>query len=491
MRCLRFYPALVLLGLVMLLLGGCMVGPKYQKPPVPVTPAFKEPPLDSFKETDDWKKAHPDAAGLRGNWWEIFGDSKLNALEEQVTISNQDLKMAEARFRQARTMVRYNRAAEFPTIGVAPNIESLRYSTNEPYFPANVGTSARAGFTLPFDLSYEVDLWGRIRRTVTAAGEEAQATGADLETAALSLHAELAVDYFELRSADAQQQLLNATVDQYADMVKLTKDLLNGGAAAESDLVQAQTQLDTARVQDTDIGVMRAQYEHAIAILIGKPPAEFSVAPSPLNLEPPVIPVGIPSQLLERRPDIAASERRVGEANEGIGIARAAYFPSLVLSAIGGLEGTAITNLFNWASRFWAVGPTMSETIFDGGRRRATSEGALANYDATVANYRQTTLVAFQEVEDNLAALRILEREAGQQKEAVAEAQRGVEIFTNRYQLGADPYLQVVSAETIALQNERNDVDILRRRMDASVLLIKALGGGWDVSKLPQISSMR
>jgi NodT family efflux transporter outer membrane factor (OMF) lipoprotein len=487
MRCLRLCPTLALLGL----LAGCMLGPTYQKPPAPVPIAFKEPPPDSFKESDEWKTAHPDAAVLRGNWWEIFGDPQLNSLEEQVTVSNQDLKMAEARFRQARTMVRYNRASEFPTIGVEPDIQSLRYSPNQPYFPANVGTSARSGFTLPFDLSYEVDLWGRIRRTVTSAGEEAQATAADLETAALSLHAELAVDYFELRSADAQQHLLNATVDRYGDMVKLTTALLDGGAAPLSDVIQAKTQLDTARVEDTDIAVMRAQYEHAIAILIGKPPAEFTLAYSPLNLEPPVIPVGLPSQLLERRPDIAASERRVGEANEGIGIARAAYFPSLVLSAAGGLEGTAIANLFAWASRFWAVGPTMSETIFDGGRRRATSEGARANYDATVANYRETTLVAFQQVEDNLAALRVLEREAQQQREAVAEAERGVEIFTNRYQLGVDPYLQVVSAQTIELQNERNDVDILRRRMDASVLLIKALGGGWDVSKLPQISSMR
>jgi outer membrane protein TolC len=216
MRCLRLCPALVLLGL----LAGCVVGPKYQKPPVPVTPAFKESPPDSFKESDDWKRSHPNAEALRGNWWEIFGDPQLNALEEKVTVSNQDLKMAEARFRQARTMVRFNRAAELPTVGVAPNIQSLRYSPNEPYFPANVGTSARGGFTLPFDLSYEVDLWGRIRRTVTSAGEEAQATAADLETVTLSLHAELAVDYFELRSADAQQRLLNATVDQYADMVK-------------------------------------------------------------------------------------------------------------------------------------------------------------------------------------------------------------------------------------------------------------------------------
>jgi len=484
---LRLYPVIV----VSALLAGCMVGPKYQKPPVTVPIAFKETPPESFKESDQWKAAHPDAAVLRGNWWEIFGDPQLNRLEEQVTLSNQDLKMAEARFRQARTMVRFNRASEFPTIGVEPNIQSLRYSPNQPYFPANVGTSSRSGFTLPFDLSYEVDLWGRVRRTVTSAREEAQASAADLETAALSLHAELAVDYFELRSADAQQHLLNQTVDQYGDMVKLTKDLLNGGAVPESDLVQAQTQLDTARVQDTDIAVMRAQYEHAIAILVGKPPADFSLEYSPLNLDPPAIPVGLPSQLLERRPDIAASERRVGEANEGIGIARAAYFPSLVLSATGGLEGNSVVNLFNWPSRFWAVGPSMLETIFDGGRRRATSDAALANYDATVAGYRETTLVAFQEVEDNLAALRVLEHEAQQQREAVAEALRGVEIFTNRYQFGIDPYLQVISAQNIALLNERNEVDILRRRMDASVLLIKGLGGGWDVSKLPQISSMR
>jgi len=487
MKYLRLSPALCLL----LLLTGCMVGPKYQKPPVPMAPAYKEPPPDSYKESDEWKTSHPNAASLRGNWWEIFGDAQLNALEEQLTVSNQDLKMAEARFRQARTMVRYNRAGLFPTISVDSNIQSLRLSPNQPYFPANVGSGSRGEFTLPFDFSYEVDLWGRIRRTVTSAGEEAQATAADLQTVALSLHAELAVDYFELRSADAQQSLLDETVKAYADMVQLTTDLLNGGAAPESDVVQARTQLDTARVQDTDIGVMRAQYEHAIAILIGKPPAVFSVPPAPLNIPPPAIPVGLPSQLLERRPDIAASERRVAEANEAIGIARAAYFPSLVIGATGGLEGSSIANWFAWPSRFWAVGPSMVQTIFDGGRRRATSEGALANYDATVANYRETTLTAFQQVEDNLAALRILEHEAQQQREAVAEAQRGVQIFTNRYQSGVDPYLQVVSAQTIALLNERNEVDILRRRMDASVLLIKGLGGGWDVAKLPQISSMR
>ncbi len=273
-------------------------------------------------------------------------------------------------------------------------------------------------------------------------------------------------------------------------MVQLTTDLFRGGAAPESDVVQAQTQLDTAHVQYTDIFVFRAQYEHAVAILIGKPPADFALPPSPLNIGPPAIPVGVPSQLLERRPDIAANERRVAEANEQIGIARAAYFPSLVLNATGGLEGNAITNWLTWPSRFWAAGPTMAETLFDAGRRRATSDAARANYDSTVATYREAVLGAFQEVEDNLAALRVLEKEAQQENDAVAEARRGVKLFTSRYEGGADPYLQVVTAQTIELLNERNEVDILRRRMDASVLLIKGLGGGWDTSKLPPLSSL-
>jgi outer membrane protein TolC len=276
---------------------------------VHMTPAYKEPPPESFKESDQWKTSHPNAAVLRGSWWEIFGDSQLNALEEQVTVSNQDLKMAEARFRQARALVRYDRASEFPTISVDPNIESLRYSPNEPYFPANVWTNPRSGFTLPFDLSYEVDLWGRIRRTVTSAGEEAQATAADLQTVTLSLHAELAVDYFELRSADAQQTLLDETVDQYADTLKLTTDLMNGGAAPESDVIQARTQLDTSRVEDTDIAVMRSQYEHAIAILIGKPPAKFHLAPMPLKIEPSASPLSSWSGVPTSRPANAVSRK--------------------------------------------------------------------------------------------------------------------------------------------------------------------------------------
>jgi NodT family efflux transporter outer membrane factor (OMF) lipoprotein len=331
---------------------------------------------------------------------------------------------------------------------------------------------------LPFDLSYELDLWGRVRRTVAAAREEAQATAADLETALLSLRAEVALDYFELRSADAQQQLLNDTVNAFSAALQLTTNRFAGGAAPMSDVAQAKTQLDTTRVQATDIAVQRAQFEHAIALLIGQPPAAFSLPPAPLNLQPPAIPVGLPSQLLERRPDIAAAERRAAEANEQIGIARAAFFPTVLLNASAGFEGTSIGNVLMGASLFWAVGSSLTQTLFDAGRRRATSDAALANYDATVATYRQTTLTAFQQVEDNLAALRILEQEAQQQQQAVASAQESLQLFTNRYRGGVDTYLQVVTAQTFALTNERNAVDILRRRMNASALLIKALGGG-------------
>ncbi len=468
-----------------LLLAGCMLGPKYKRPLAPMTPAFKEPPPESFKE---WKAAQPGDQTIRGNWWELFGEPQLNSLEEQVATSNQSLKVAEARFRQARAMIRFNRAAQFPTISTSPSISSLHQSASLP-FGTKSGTSG--DFVLPFDISYEIDLWGRVRRTVAAAREETQATAADLQNATLILQAELAFDYFELRSADAQKKLLDDTVKAYTDALQLTTNRFEGGAAPKSDMTQAQTQLETTRVQDTDIEVQRAQFEHAIATLIGKPPAQLSIAPSPLNLQPPNIPVGVPSELLERRPDIAAFERRMAEANEQIGIARAAFFPTVVLGGSGGFEGSSIGSWLTWPSRFWSIGPAALQTIFDGGRRRATSQATTANYDAAVAGYRQTTLDAFQQVEDNLAALRILEQEAQQQKAAVAAAQESLQLFNNRYTGGVDNYLSVITAQTIALLNERNNVDILRRRMDASVLLIKALGGGWDVSKLPQVAELK
>jgi NodT family efflux transporter outer membrane factor (OMF) lipoprotein len=472
---------------VLVSLAGCMVGPNYHKPDVPMAPAWKEEPPAVAPDGNAWKNAQPDDQALRGKWWEIFHDPELNTLEEQVTTSNQDLKVAEAHYREARAMIRFSRAAEMPTIGASPQIVNERESVNQPYFNKSIANNGTGNFTLPVDFSWEIDLWGRIRRQVTAAREEAQASAADVQNASLSLHADLAMDYFELRSADAQKQLLDQTVKDYEDALQLTTNRFEGGAAPKSDVAQAQTQLDAARVQDTDIGVQRAQFEHAIAILSGQPPAKFTLPETPLHTEPPVIPPGLPSELLERRPDIAAGERRVGEANEQIGIARSAYYPSLTLAAEGGFEGTTITNWMNWPSRFWAVGPTLAETIFDGGRRRATNEGAVAGYDAAVATYRQTALTAFMEVENNLAALRVLQQESRQQQHATASAAESLQLFKNRYEGGVDNYLQVITAQTTYLANERNDIDIMRRRMDSSVLLIKALGGGWDTSQLPKL----
>jgi NodT family efflux transporter outer membrane factor (OMF) lipoprotein len=472
-------------------LAGCSVGPKYTRPSITTPAAYKENPPQSFGQAGIWKPAQPSDQELRGKWWEAFGDPELNALEEQVSVSNQDLKEAEARFRQARAMVGFNRASEFPTIAVGPSASYVKDSNNTPAFPTTVSRNGAGDFVLPVDLSYEVDLWGRVRRTVAAAREETQATAADLATASLSLHAELAIDYFELRSADAQEEILDNTVKAYADAYQLTETRFEGGASPRSDVAQAKTQLEDAQVQDTDVTVERAAYEHAIAVLIGKPPAEFSLAAAPLNLRPPVIPASVPSELLERRPDIAAAERRVAEANEQIGIARAAYYPTLGLNAAAGFESTQIVNLLSGPNALWAVGPQLVETLFDGGRRRATSRAAWANFDALTANYRQTTLTGFQEVEDNLAALRILDREAQQQRDATASADDWLEVSTNRYTGGVDNYLQVIIAQTTDLTNQRNEVDILRRRMDASVLLIKAMGGGWDVSELPAQASLR
>ena len=476
------YLRLSLIGLAALLLTSCMVGPDYTRPSVPMTPAYKESPPAG----EGWKLAQPSDEMPRGNWWEIFGDPQLNVLAAQVTAANQDLQAAEARFRQARAMIGYARAAYFPTISTGVGISSIGRSDNQPFRSSSSSQGSSGDFLLAFDLAYELDLWGRVRRTVAAARGEAQATAADLETVQLSLQAELALNYFELRSADAQQRLLNDTLKAYTDALQLTVNRFEGGAAPKSDVAQAQTQLETTRVQATDIAVQLAQYEHAIAILIGQPPAAFSLPPAPLNLQPPTIPVGLPSQLLERRPDIAAAERRIAEANEQIGIARAAFFPTVVLGASAGFEGTSIANWLNWPSLLWGVGASMTQTLFDAGRRRATSEAALANYDALVATYRQTTLTGFQQVEDNLATLRVLMQEAEQQQRAVAAAQESLQLATNRYKGGVDTYLHVITAQTLALANERNAVDILRRRMDASVLLIKAIGGGWHVSTLPQ-----
>jgi NodT family efflux transporter outer membrane factor (OMF) lipoprotein len=484
----------VCLALSLAMLGGCKkVGPNYVRPPAAgLAPEFKEPGPTTFKEINGWKAAQPSDQTLRGKWWESFNDPQLNGLEEQIDPANQTLKAAEAGFSAARAAIGLYRANEAPTVSIGPSAGAVRQSVNEPY----VGSTAAQGglgfgnFVLPLDVSYEVDLWGRIRRSVTAAKERAQASDADLETARLSLHAELAIDYFNLRADDAQKKLLDDTVATYQQALQLTEDRYNGGAAPLSDVTQARTQLQTAEVQDSDVTIRRAQYEHAIAVLTGQAPAMLTLAPEPVTVNPPAIPVvpgALPSQLLERRPDIASDERRMASANEQIGIAQAAFYPALNISVQGGFQGTSLVNIFSWPSRFFAVGPVLSQTVYDHGRMRAGSDIALAQYDATIANYRQTTLTAFQQVEDNLAALHALETESHQQRAATESAQQSLDLFNTRYEGGVDTYLQVVTAQTIALQNQRNEIEIMRRRLEASILLIKALGGGWTTAQLPNL----
>lgn len=483
------FVALTAIAASLTTLSGCRVGPQYARPTAPLAPEFKEAGPTNFKEVGGWKTAQPSDAQMKGDWWTIFNDATLNELEAQVNPANQDLKQAEANFRASRAAIRFYRANKAPTVGVTPSVAGVRNSVNQPYFNKSLSVDGTGDFTLPFDLNYEVDLWGRIRRSITQASEQAQASAADLETIRLSLHAELAVDYFNLRSADAQRRLLDDTVVAYKSALQLTEDRYNGGAAPLSDVSQARTLLQTAQVQATDVDIQRADYEHAIAVLIGKAPAMLSLPANPVTLNKPILPAipgVLPSQLLERRPDIAAGERRMAAANEQIGIAQAAFYPTLSLSAIVGLRATSAADWFTWPSRYFAVGPAMSQTLFDHGRRRATSDIAVAQYDSAVADYRQTTLTAFQQVEDNLNALHRLEIEADQQRESTASAQQSLDLFNTRYEGGVDTYLQVITWQTALLQNERNDIDITRRRLEASVLLIKALGGGWNSSQLPQ-----
>ncbi|HTF72232.1 MAG TPA: efflux transporter outer membrane subunit [Edaphobacter sp.] len=481
--------SIALAALFALALAGCRVGPQYVRPAAPLAPEFKEALPSNFKASDGWKMAQPGDTQLKGEWWTLFNDPELNTLEAQIDPANQTLKEAEANFRAARAAVRFFRADLAPTIGANPSIGAVRSSTNQPYFNKAVASNGTGNFTLPIDLNYEIDLWGRIRRSITQSREQAQASAADLETTRLSLHAELAIDYFNLRSADAQRKLLDDTVNAFRDALRLTEDRYNGGAAPLSDVTQARTQLQTAQVQATDVDIFRADYEHAIAMLIGKPPAQLTLPRNPVTVAGPAlpeIPGMLPSQLLERRPDIASEERRMAAANEQIGIAQAAFYPTLSLSAVAGFTGTSAVNWFTWPSRFFAVGPTLSQTIFDYGRRRATTDITRADYDSTIASYRQTTLTAFQQVEDNLNALHGLETEATQQQAATASARESLDLFNTRYEGGVDTYLQVIISQTALLQNERNDIDITRRRLEASVLLVKSLGGGWDSSQLPQ-----
>jgi NodT family efflux transporter outer membrane factor (OMF) lipoprotein len=467
----RWVPVAALL-FALLFGAGCVVGPNYKRPTATVPPAYKE---------GGGTATQASTQNLQEKWWEVFGDPQLNALEEQVKISNENLKASEAQYRQARDLVRFYRAEYYPTGTVSPSISRIRNSDNKPPRSALSGQTFN-DFVLPGDLSYEVDAWGRVRRTVESARASAEASAADLATVNLSVQSELAQDYFELRSADAQKRLLDSTVSDFEKSLQLTENRHTGGLASDLDVQQARTQLETTRAQDTDVGVARAQFEHAIAVLIGKPPSTFSLVFSPVTGAPPIVPLGLPSQLLERRPDVAATERQMAAANAQIGIAKAAYFPSITLSAAGGFESGMLGTLFQGPGLFYSLGAAAAQTVFDAGQRRANVEAQQAAYDQTVANYRQTVLAAFQDVEDNLAALRILEQEAKTQDVAVEAARRSVVLSTNQYKGGVTSYLTVLTAQSSALADERSAVDILRRRIDASVLLIKALGGGWDVT---------
>jgi NodT family efflux transporter outer membrane factor (OMF) lipoprotein len=462
----------------MLLLTGCTVGPNYKRPAAEVPPAYKE--------VGDWKPAQPSDEHLSGNWWEIFQDPQLNALELQVNVSNQNLKAAEAQYTQARAILRYYRADLFPTLTANPTATRIKTSSNrQPRSPVFNGITY-TDLQIPFELSYQIDVWGRVRRNVESYRDQAQASAADLATVNLSMHTQLALFYFQARLLDAEEQLLNSTVTQYEQALELIESRFRGGIDSELQVQQARTQLETTRAQAIDVGVARAQYEHAVAVLMGKPPANFRLPPLPLTMPPPPIPAGLPSELLERRPDIAAAERRMAAANAQIGVAKAAYYPLVNLAALGGFESGYPSNLINGSSVIWSAGPSAVLTIFDVGRRHAFSDQAIAFFDQTVANYRQTVLTGFQQVEDNVAALRILESEAQVQDKAVAAAQKYLELAWTRYKGGVTSYLEVTTAQSAALSDELTAVNILGRRMVDAVTLVQALGGGWDRSALPE-----
>jgi NodT family efflux transporter outer membrane factor (OMF) lipoprotein len=468
----------VLIATGALLFTGCAVGPKYKKPAVPVPPAYKE--------MGDWKTAQPNDQNLGGNWWEIFQDPQLNALEQQINASNQNLKAAVAQYQQSRAALRYVRADYYPTVTAAPSASRQRYSNNRPPQSSNLDGITFNDFVLPVNFSYQVNAWGRVSKNVESYREQAQASAADLAVVNLSMHAELAIDYFAARSLDAEEKLLQDTVTQYEQAFQLNEDRYQGGLASEVEVEQARTILETTRAQMVDVGVARAQFEHATAVLLGKTPAEFTLPPLPLTTPPPSIPVGIPSTLLERRPDIAGAERRVASANAQVGLAKTAYYPLVDIVGSGGFESGTIGTLLQGPSGFWAVGSSAVVTLFDVGRRRAANDQAKASYDASVASYRETVLKAFQQVEDNLAALRVLEHEAGIQSTAVEAAQRSLSLSNTRYEGGVTSYLEVITAQNAALADEVTAVNILGRRMANAVLLIEALGGGWDSADLPQ-----
>ena len=476
------------------LVPACTVGPDYVKPKTG-TPA-------AYKENAGWKVAEPQDHIVRGAWWEIYNDPLLNELEKQVDISNQNIALAEAQYRQARWTVQASRAAYFPTLTATASASRSKRSANagsvsSAAAASGSGSSSTIGsaagiagapvndFSLPFDASWEPDLWGRIRRTVEGSRANFQASAADLESARLSARTSLAQDYFQLRALDSQKKLYEDTIAAFEKNFQLTKNRYARGVASKNDVLLAETQLKTTRAQAIDLDVQRGQLEHAIALLLGKPASEFSIPFACLEASAPSIPAGLPSELLERRPDVAGAERRVAAANAQIGVAIAAYFPTLTLTASGGFEASDWAKWLSWPSRFWAIGSALAETVLDGGLRKAQTEQARAAHAASVATYRQTVLTGFQEVEDNLLALRVLEKEALAQDEAVAASKQSLAFSLNQYKAGLLNYLDVIVVQAAALNNERTAIGILGRRLTSSVLLVKALGGGWTASDLP------
>ena len=469
--------SLVSAALGMLLVSSaCAVGPTYRRPEVPAPATFKED-LPS-----GWKDAQPNDGTPRGAWWTAYNDPQLDALEDRVRISNQNVLAAEAQFRAAEASVRVARAAQFPVVSAS----AAAARTSGPG-----DATAHSQYTLPIDVTYQADVWGSIRRTVRANTDVAQASAADLENARLLYQTELAADYFQLQGLDADRRLLDATTKSYEQYAQLTKDRYDGGVASMADVDLAQTQLETARAQLVDLSIPRAQFEHAIAVLTGQPPSAVSLPDASNQSALPPVQVGLPSTLLERRPDVAAAERQVAAANEQIGIAKAAFYPSLIFGGSVGSQAEAIVDLLTAPTHLWSVGAQLAETLFDGGKRRAQVRLTEADYDATVANYRQIVLTAFQQVEDGLAEMRILAQEGEIVGRAVTAAQQSLDISTIQYRGGLASYLQVITAQTSLLQNQRATVDIVTKRLVASVSLIQALGGGWDASQLPSAKEVR
>jgi NodT family efflux transporter outer membrane factor (OMF) lipoprotein len=466
----------------LVLFAGCSFAPKYAKPVVQTPAFFKELTPGQAKETDGWKTAEPKDDMLRSQWWEIFGDTNLNTFEDQVVVSNQSVAAALANFLAARAVVKQARSQYFPTVTASPSVTRSRAASFQNQSSSSSSALTFTEYSLPFDASWEPDFWGRIRNTARAKSLEAQATLADLENVRLTVQAEVAVDYFQIRVLDAQEQLLDATALAYQESLKLTQVQQDTGLASGQDVEQAETQLEITRAQATDLGIQRAQLEHATAMLLGQPASSFSITASLPAAKPVAVPFGIPSQLLERRPDVAAAERRVAEANAQIGVARAAYFPTITLSGAAGYQSTSVENLFSGPGLIWSVGATLAQTLFDGGLRKAVTEQSQANYQGTVANYRQTVLAAFQEVEDNLSTLRILSQELQQQNAAVASLQGYLTLANTRYQSGLDSYLNVITAQVALLTNQRTALNLQMQQLTASVQLIKASGGGWEVS---------